>query len=106
MFYVPNWQKPRSSRNGFLRGYGYQLFTMHADHELLSCGGPMPRPAKHSETLSGNALVRIVGVGEMLPHERNYVEIDKEGGKDADGIPILRICCSVRDNEKTMAKHR
>ncbi len=50
-------------------------------------------------------MVKIVGFGEMLPCEGNYVEIDKDGRKDADGIPILRICCSLGDNEKTMAKH-
>ncbi len=106
MFYLPNSPKPGRSRNdGFLRGYGYQLFTMRADHELLPCGGTRPRPAQHAETLSGNAMVKIVGFGEMLPCEGNYVEIDKDGRKDADGIPILRICCSLGDNEKTMAKH-
>lgn len=106
MFYVPNWQTPRGSRNnGFSRSYGYQLFTLRADHELLPCGGTRPRPAQQSEAASGNALVRIVGFGEMLPYDNNCVEIDKEGGKDADGIPVLRISCSLRDNERTMAKH-
>ncbi|MBV9480367.1 MAG: GMC family oxidoreductase, partial [Acidobacteria bacterium] len=106
MFYVPNWQEPCSSRNrGFSRGYGYQLFTMRADHELLPCGGTKLIPVQQSESASGNAMVRIVGFGEMLPYDNNYVEIDKEGGKDADGIPILRISCSLRDNEKSMAKH-
>lgn len=106
MFYVPNWQKPRGPRSlGFLRGYGYQLFTMRADHELLPCGGTKPISVQQSKAASGNAVVRIVGFGEMLPYDQNYVEIDKEGGKDADGIPVLRISCSLRDNEKTMAKY-
>jgi choline dehydrogenase-like flavoprotein len=106
MFYVPRPQNLGNHRsNGFLRGYGYQVFTMRADHELLPCGGTKLKSPEQTGADSGNATIRIVGFGEMLPHYDNYVEIDKEGKKDAFGIPILRIDCSLKDNEKVMAKH-
>jgi hypothetical protein len=48
--------------------------------------------------------VRLVAFGEMLPQYENYVEIDKEGGKDSSGVPVLRIDCRHGENETAMAR--
>src|SRR2546423_3064319 len=65
MFYVPRVQSDHRS-SGFLRGYGYQVFTMRADHDLLPCGGTKLRSPEQAGTDSGNVAIRIVGFGEML----------------------------------------
>jgi choline dehydrogenase-like flavoprotein len=113
MFYVPrghnldlqNLNQP--SGGPFLRGYGFQGFVMRADHELLPCGRTQ-RTLGRSQGAPLNpgdgVLVRLVGFGEMLPQYDNYVEIDKEGGKDASGAPVLKIDCRHRENEMAMAR--
>ena len=107
MFYLPRWQNLTATcRKPFLRGYGFQGFIMRADHELLPCGrtqralGTNPGGATDS---SDAVLVRLVGFGEMLPDYANYVEIDKNGHRDAYGIPVLRVHCQHRTNEVLMA---
>jgi choline dehydrogenase-like flavoprotein len=43
------------------------------------------------------------GFGECLPNPENYIELDKEV-KDEWGIPVLRIHCMWRDNERALLK--
>jgi choline dehydrogenase-like flavoprotein len=108
MFYVPRWQNLGKQRDcAFLRGYGYQGFIMRASHELLPCGRTQESSGAHAGLSVGHGnsvLVRLAGFGEMLPCYDNYVEIDKEGRKDADGIPVLRIHCRYQENETTIAQ--
>jgi glucoside 3-dehydrogenase (cytochrome c) catalytic subunit len=100
MFYVPRWQNLGDrSDHPFLRGYGYQGFTMRSDHDLLPCGRTQKKPASDSAI-----AVRLVAFGEMLPDHDNYVEIDKNGDKDVLGIPVLGIDCHHRENETAMAQ--
>jgi len=44
----------------------------------------------------------LVSYGEMLPDVRNRVTLDS--GVDAWGIPVLRIECRLRDNDRRMAR--
>jgi choline dehydrogenase-like flavoprotein len=108
MFYVPRWQNLGDQRDHpFLRGYGYQGFTMRSDHDLLSCGRTQKRADRDQSSAHnrGNAIaVRLVAFGEMLPDYDNYVEIDKNGDKDVLGIPVLGIDCHHRENETAMAQ--
>jgi len=109
MFYVPRWQNLGKQRDQtFLRGYGYQGFIMRADHELLPCGRTKRASGRNAETSGGTGktlLVRLAGFGEMLPYYDNFIEIDKEGRRDAAGIPVLRIHCRHRENEIAMARN-
>ncbi len=108
MFYVPRCQNLCDQRDhGFLRGYGYQIFTMRADHELLPCARTQKKLVRGGiAALDGDGAqtVQLVGFGEMLPHYDNCVEIDKEGRTDVCGIPVLRIDCRHRENEIAMAQ--
>ena len=105
MFYVPRWQNLGEQRDQtFLRGYGYQGFIMRADHELLPCGRTERASGRNAQA-GKTMLVRLVGFGEMLPYYDNFVEIDKEGRRDAAGIPVLRIHCRHRENEIAMARN-
>ena len=43
------------------------------------------------------------GFGECLPNHENYVELDKTK-VDAWGVPVLRISCVWRENERALLK--
>jgi choline dehydrogenase-like flavoprotein len=108
MFYLPRCQNLGDRRDhAFLRGYGYQVFTMRADHELLPCARTQMKSDREMTAklrTSDAQIVQLIGFGEMLPHYDNYVEIDREGRKDACGIPVLRIDCRHQENEIAMAE--
>ncbi|HLJ86162.1 MAG TPA: GMC family oxidoreductase [Candidatus Angelobacter sp.] len=106
LLYMPRWQNLRPySATRFLRGYGCQLFTMPADHELLPCVRTQLRPNASAKKPNANSfLVSATAFGEMLPSVDNFVEIDRGGHLDADGIPILNIHCRYDENERAMAK--
>jgi choline dehydrogenase-like flavoprotein len=42
-------------------------------------------------------------VGEVLPQERNHVELDSE--TDSHGLPIPRVVFSYHDNDRKLVKH-
>ncbi|HEV2989283.1 MAG TPA: GMC family oxidoreductase, partial [Candidatus Angelobacter sp.] len=88
MFYIPRWQNLGGHRSDrFLRGYGYEMFVLPADHELLPCGGTQSSLPGQAGKASGNTVVSLCAFGEMLPRYDNFVEIDQQGRKDAWGIP-------------------
>lgn len=68
----------------FLRGFAYQGTI----GRLFSRDG---RPAKFG----------IMGFGEMLPHHDNTITLNTSR-KDAWGVPIPHISCSMRENEVAM----
>jgi choline dehydrogenase-like flavoprotein len=80
---------------------------MRAGHELLPCARTQMKSDQEMTATfdaSDAQVVQLVGFGEMLPHYDNYVEIDREGRKDASGIPVLRIDCRHQENEIAMAE--
>jgi choline dehydrogenase-like flavoprotein len=108
MFYIPRWQNMgRRPEGHFLRGYGYEVFTMRADHDLLPCGRTQRKLTLETNVVFGKGedgrIIRLVAFGEMLPYFDNRVEI-VPGKRDADGIPVLRIDCAHQQNEKAMAE--
>ena len=80
--YIPRFQNLGTNRNPrFKRGFAYQ--------------GAIGR----GFVLEGNpAIFGIMGFGETLPYYENYVALDRKR-KDAWGIPVPHIKCSLAQNE-------
>lgn len=83
--YLPRFENlDQVSNPKFLRGFAYQGTI----GRLYSRDG---RPAKFG----------IMGFGEMLPHYDNTITLNTSR-KDAWGVPIPHISCSMRQNEVAM----
>lgn len=78
-------------RSGWGRGSGMEGFGADFKQSLLTEQGPWQ--------------FSLDGRGEMLPSEKNFVEIDP-AVKDKWGIPALRITCEYGENEKAQWKHQ
>jgi choline dehydrogenase-like flavoprotein len=74
--YIPRFRNVTGQPAAFIRGYGVQVFTM-----WRACA--------------------VTSFGEMLPHPDNRVTLDRTR-TDKWGIPIVRIDCSYRENERSM----
>ncbi len=75
--YVPRFRNVTEADGRFVRGYGAQIFTW-------------------------GRLCGITVFGEMLPYADNRVTLDP-GKTDRWGVPVARISCTHRDNERAMA---
>jgi choline dehydrogenase-like flavoprotein len=99
--YVPRFRNVKTKEKNFVRGYGFQG---GADREGWSRGileAGFGANFKNSLKQPGPWVMRFHGFGECLPNPANYVEIDKERA-DAWGVPILKIHCEWRENEKAL----
>jgi choline dehydrogenase-like flavoprotein len=74
--YIPRFRNVGSKLAPFVRGYGIQVFTMWREC-AFTC------------------------FGEMLPHPDNRVTVDRDR-TDTWGVPIARISCVHRENERAM----
>jgi choline dehydrogenase-like flavoprotein len=99
--YVPRFRNVSSKEKGFLRGYAYQG---QAERESWSRGiheSGFGANFKNRLRQPGPWTMTFHGFGECLPNPANFVEIDKER-VDAWGVPVLKIHCEWRDNEKAL----
>jgi choline dehydrogenase-like flavoprotein len=78
--YIPQFRNVNvpANGNGFVRGYGVQVFT-----EGQQCA--------------------FTAFGEMLPHPDNRVTLDR-GVNDRWGMPVARIACVAHDNDRAMMR--
>jgi choline dehydrogenase-like flavoprotein len=101
--YVPRFRNVKQKHPGFLRGYGFQGGGSREGWwrgaELAGFGPDF----KHALTRPGSWKFTFYGFGECLPNHANYIELDKEK-KDAWGIPVLRVNCMWRENERALLK--
>ena len=58
---------------------------------------------KHTLSRPGPWTMSFYGFGECLPNHENFIELDKTK-VDAWGIPVLRISCVWRENERALLK--
>jgi choline dehydrogenase-like flavoprotein len=91
--YVPNTVNLEAGEElDFRRGYG--LWTAVQRFEP-------PRPFRRHPH---EALGFLIGHGEVLPHPDNRVLLDPDR-RDGDGLPVPRIECRWRENERAMVAH-
>jgi len=99
--YVPRFRNVGGAKSPFVRGYGFQGGGGRSDWgrgtELTGFGADF----KKSLRKPGPWGFSFYGFGEMLPDEKNRVEIDQTK-TDAWGIPVAKITCVYDDNAKQL----
>jgi glucoside 3-dehydrogenase (cytochrome c) catalytic subunit len=99
--YVPRFRNVSSKEKNFLRGYAYQGTAERDGWERGIHETGFGASFKTSLRKPGPWKMIFHGFGECLPNPANFVEIDKER-VDAWGVPVLKIHCEWRDNEKAL----
>jgi len=99
--YVPRFRNVSSKEKNFLRGYAYQGAAEREGWERGIHESGFGASFKSSLRKPGPWKMTFGGFGECLPNPANFVEIDKER-VDAWGVPVLKIHCEWRDNEKAL----
>jgi len=102
-FYIPRWQNLFGDKQPYLRGYGYQGSASREDWGRavaeLGIGGDF----KDEMAQPGDWRIGGTAFGEMLPDHSNKISID-ETKTDKWGLPVLKIDCEIKENEKLMRK--
>jgi glucoside 3-dehydrogenase (cytochrome c) catalytic subunit len=99
--YVPRFRNVSSKEKNFLRGYAYQGAAEREGWERGIHESGFGASFKNSLRKPGPWKMTFGGFGECLPNPANFVEVDKKR-VDAWGIPVLKIHCEWRDNEKAL----
>jgi len=99
--YVPRFRNVLNKEKNFLRGYAYQGTAERDGWERGIHESGFGASFKTSLRKPGPWTMTFHGFGECLPDPANFVEIDKER-VDAWGVPVLKIHCEWRDNEKAL----
>ncbi len=99
--YVPRFRNVSSKEKNFLRGYAYQGAAEREGWERGIHESGFGASFKNSLRKPGPWKMTFGGFGECLPNPANFVEIDNER-VDAWGVPVLKIHCEWRDNEKAL----
>jgi glucoside 3-dehydrogenase (cytochrome c) catalytic subunit len=101
--YVPRFRNVKQKHSGLVRGYGFQggggRDGWWRGAELAGFGADFKRELSRP----AGWKFSFYGFGECLPNHDNYIELDKEK-KDAWGIPVLRVNCAWRENERALLK--
>lgn len=99
--YVPRFRNVGGGKSPFVRGYGFQGGGGRSDwnrgNEQTGFGAEFKKALRKP----GPWGFSFYGFGEMLPDEKNLVEIDKTK-TDAWGIPVAKIHCVYDDNAKQL----
>ena len=99
--YVPRFRNVGGAKSPFVRGYGFQGGGGRSDWgrgtELTGFGADFKKALRKP----GPWGFSFYGFGEMLPDEKNRVEIDQTK-TDAWGIPVAKITCVYDDNAKQL----
>ena len=101
--YVPRFRNVKQKHPLFLRGYGFQGNASRPKWERGVEMRGFGANFKHTLSRPGPWRMSFYGFGECLPNHENFVAIDKER-VDAWGIPVLRISCMWRENERALLK--
>lgn len=105
--YVPWWKYDR--KNEFLRGYHFEpgggrfMPTVGQFDEECDRSEGYGLSLKESCRRSYGTTIGMEALGEMIPNEKTYCEIDPSA-VDEWGIPVLRFHWSAGENEIKMAK--
>ena len=101
--YIPCFRNVKQKHPDFIRGYDFEggasRQSWERGYQLPGFGADLKR------TLSrpGPWTFFLYGFGECLPNRANFVELDKQK-MDAWGIPVLKIHCVWRENERALLK--
>ena len=99
--YVPRFRNVGGAKSAFVRGYGFQGGGGRSDWGRGTEQTGFGAEFKKSLRKPGPWGFSFYGFGEMLPDEKNLVEIDRTK-TDAWGIPVAKISCVYDDNAKQL----
>jgi choline dehydrogenase-like flavoprotein len=101
--YVPRFRNVKSRAPDFVRGYGYQGSGSRPGWDRGVDLAGFGKDYKKMLSRPGPWRFRFYGFGECLPNHENSVELDKTK-VDAWGIPVVKINCAWRENERALLK--
>jgi choline dehydrogenase-like flavoprotein len=101
--YVPRFRNVKQKHPLFLRGYGFQGGASRPKWERGTEMRGLGAEFKRALSRPGPWTMTFGGFGECLPNHENFIELDKTK-VDAWGIPVLRISCVWRENERALLK--
>lgn len=96
--YIPRFKNLGEQKESFLRGYHFAGNAMRARGESSHAIGT---ELKNAMTEAGSWNMHLYAYGECLPYADNRITLDKDK-RDPWGMPMLKIDCTFRDNEKAM----
>ena len=102
-FYVPRYRNLFGDKRAYVRGFAYQGSASRADWSRDVAELAIGAPLKAALSEPGPWTIGFSGFGETLPYHDNRVYLDP-AKKDAWGLPVLAMDCSIRDNEAAMRK--
>ncbi|WND02706.1 GMC family oxidoreductase [Temperatibacter marinus] len=100
--YIPRYVNYGDDDRDFLRGYGFQGGSSRTTWWRGNWQEGVGADLKTSLKQPGKWRMHLGGYGEMLPYEDNTITLTNK--TDKWGIPILKIDCTLRENEKKIMK--
>ncbi len=107
--YLPSWTHGRKDL-GFTRGYhmqpvgGFEMPAIGGFQGAATRSGTYGRKLKQAIAEEYGAIVSFQGLGEMIPNEQSYCEIDPTA-VDQWGIPVLRFHWKRNDADLKQVAH-
>jgi choline dehydrogenase-like flavoprotein len=105
--YIPRFRNldgeygPSDGDVDFLRGYGYQGGASRPSWQRGMDEAGIGADLKHRLREPGPWRMYLLGFGEILPYEDNYVELDDDT-KDEWDMPALHASVELKENEEKM----
>ena len=99
--YVPRYRNLFGDKRDYLRGFGYQGGASRQGWQRDVAEMGIGAGLKEAMTEPGKWTIGLTGFGETLPYHENQISLDKDK-KDKWGLPVLRMDCEIKDNEKKM----
>lgn len=100
--YLPRFRNVYRQETGFLRGYAAGFSAGRGTHRDTSGFGEGLKEQLMKKELGGWHVGSHM-MGETIPKESNYVQLDKSQ-KDAWGMPLLKVKIDYDDNDEKMVK--
>ena len=100
-FYIPRFRNLFGDKREYLRGFGYQGSASRLDWQRAVRELGIGADFKERMADPGEWRIGATAFGEMLPLHENKVGMD-HARKDKWGLPVLKIDCSLSENERLM----
>lgn len=101
--YIPRFRNVARRENGFMRGYGYEVYTSRKSWTRGLQTPDFGVGFKNEMTRPGPWEVYMEGYGETLPYRDNRVWLD-DGRLDPWGMPTINVSMTYRGNERRMSE--
>ncbi len=101
--YVPRFRNIGKDKRDYTRGFGYQGGASRQSWQRLIAEAGFGADMKEAAMEPGPWNMGLMGFGECLPYEDNYMKLDMSK-KDKWGQPTIHFNVDFKDNEMKMRK--